>query len=62
MLLNALRSGEPIAEAATQTFKKTKLKAGEQADLVRESFALACELGWLCLHRDSDRESTLVVM
>jgi Putative DNA-binding domain len=61
-LLVALRSGAPIAEAVTRAFQKTKLTAGEQAELVRESFAHAGELGWLCPHRDSDEESTPVVL
>jgi len=61
-LLNALRSGEPIAEAVTRAFQKTKLTGVEQAELVRESFAHAGELGWLCPHRDSDEEPIPVVL
>ena len=61
-LLVALRSGAPIAEAVIRAFEKTKLTAGEQAELVRESFAHAGELGWLCPQRDSDEESTPAVI
>jgi hypothetical protein len=48
LLLKALRAGASVAEAATQAFRKTKLTAGWQAELLRESFAHASELGWLC--------------
>lgn len=47
-LLNALRSGASIAEALTCTFTRTKLTARERGHRLRESFADACELGWLC--------------
>jgi hypothetical protein len=48
LLLNALRSDATVAEAVTEAFEETKLKAKEQAELIRESFAHASELGWLC--------------
>jgi len=46
LLLSALRSGASVAEAVTQAFEKTKLNAEEQANVLRESFAHASELGW----------------
>lgn len=61
-LLNALRSDVCIAEAVLQAFRRTKLTAGERADLLRESFAHACELGWLCPHRDNEGELLPFVM
>jgi hypothetical protein len=51
-LFSALRAGASIGEAVSQAIAKTKLTGDEQAVLIRESFALASELGWLCLPRD----------
>jgi hypothetical protein len=49
LLLSALRSGASVSEAVTQAFEKTKLDAERQANVLRESFAHASELGWFCL-------------
>jgi hypothetical protein len=48
LLLSALRSGATISNAVALAFEKTKLNAEAQANLLRESFALASELGWFC--------------
>jgi hypothetical protein len=48
LLLGALRSDASIAEAVTRAFEEAKVTAKGQAELLRESFALASELGWLC--------------
>ncbi len=48
LLLRALRSGATVAKAAALAFEKTKLNAEAQANLLRESFAHASELGWFC--------------
>ncbi|HEY2039197.1 MAG TPA: DNA-binding domain-containing protein [Edaphobacter sp.] len=47
-LLDALRAGASVAEAAIRAFAGTKLTPERQADRLRESFSLASELGWLC--------------
>jgi hypothetical protein len=49
LLLSALRSGASVYEAVTRSFEKTKRNAEEQANVLRESFAHASELGWFCL-------------
>jgi Putative DNA-binding domain len=49
LLLSALRSGASVSEAVTRAFEKTKLNAEQQANVLRESFAHASELGWFCL-------------
>jgi len=49
LLLSALRSGASVLEAVTRAFEKTKLNAEQQANVLRESFAHASELGWFCL-------------
>ena len=49
LLLSALRSGASVYEAVTRSFEKTTLNAEEQANVLRESFAHASELGWFCL-------------
>jgi hypothetical protein len=48
LLLSALRSGATVSTAAALAFEKTKLNVEAQANLLRESFALASELGWFC--------------
>jgi Putative DNA-binding domain len=48
LLFRALRAGASIAEAIAQAFAKTRSTDEEQAALLRESFAHASELGWLC--------------
>jgi hypothetical protein len=47
-LLDALRGGASVAEAATRAFAGSKLTPQSQADRLGESFSLASELGWLC--------------
>jgi len=48
LLLSTLRSGATISNAVALAFEKAKLNAEEKANLLRESFALASELGWFC--------------
>jgi len=62
LLLKALRAGASVAEAATQAFRKTKLTAGWQAELLRESFAHASELGWLCPSVENREYPSTLVM
>jgi hypothetical protein len=58
LLLSSLRSGCSLSEAVIHAFGKTKLNAEEQADVLRESFAHASELGWLCgPHREESSEA-----
>jgi hypothetical protein len=62
LLLKALRSDATVAEAVQQAFEKTKLTAEEQNELLRESFAHASELGWLCqCVENGEKPSTLVM-
>jgi hypothetical protein len=61
LLLSALRSGASIAEAVTQAFEKTKLNAEEQANVLRESFAHASELGWFCPPQSENNSEALVM-
>lgn len=49
LLFRALRMGASIAQAVAQAVAKTHLTDEEQAALIQESFALASELGWLCV-------------
>jgi Putative DNA-binding domain len=50
LLLSALRSGVTVSNAVALAFDKTKLNFEMQANLLRESFALASALGWFCPH------------
>jgi hypothetical protein len=61
LLLSALRSGASVSEAVTQAFEKTKLDAGEQANVLRESFAHASGLGWFCPPQVEDDSEALVM-
>jgi hypothetical protein len=61
LLLNALREGASVAAAVIQAFEKTKLNTEEQADVLRESFAHASELGWFCSPQDENDFETLVM-
>ena len=61
LLLRALRAGGSVAEAVTQAFRKTMLTTEGQAELLRESFAHASELGWFCLP-ETEENSRLLVM
>jgi putative DNA-binding protein len=47
-LLSALRAGASVAGAITRAFERSTLTPEGQADLLRESFAHASELGWFC--------------
>jgi len=59
LLLSALRSGASVYEAVTRSFEKTTLNAEEQANVLRESFAHASELGWFCLPEAEEDSSIL---
>jgi hypothetical protein len=61
LLLSALRSGASVSEAVAQAFQKTKLNAQEQANVLRNSFAHASELGWFCSRFTEDESETLVM-
>lgn len=56
LLLRALRAGASIVEAIAQAFAKTRSTDEEQATLLRQSFAHASELGWLCPPREDAEE------
>jgi hypothetical protein len=62
LLLKALRAGASVAEAVTQAFKQTKLTAEGQAQLLRESFAHASELSWLCPRLENTENPSTLVM
>jgi hypothetical protein len=62
LLLRALRAGASVAEAVTQAFKKTKLTAEGQAEILRESFAHASELSWLCPRLENTENPSTLVM
>jgi hypothetical protein len=47
-LLRAIKSGHTLAEACARAFGRSHLDAVEQAERVREWFALWMRLGWLC--------------
>jgi hypothetical protein len=61
LLLSALRSRASLSEAVTQAFEKTKLNAEEQANMLRESFAHASELGWFCGSQSEEGSGALVM-
>jgi hypothetical protein len=61
LLLSALHSGATVSKAAALAFEKTKLNAEAQANLLRESFALASALGWLCPPYAEDESKALVM-
>jgi hypothetical protein len=60
-LLGALRSGATVSKAVTLAFKRTKLNAAAQANLLRESFAYASGLGWFCPPHAEDDSEALVM-
>jgi hypothetical protein len=62
LVLKALRAGASVAEAVTQAFKQTKLTAEGQAQLLRESFAHASELSWLCPRLENAENPSTHVM
>jgi hypothetical protein len=59
LLLSALRSGASVSEAVSCAFEKAKLNAEEQANMLRESFAHASELGWFCLPEGEEDSKAL---
>ena len=61
LLLSSLRTGCTLLEAVTHAFEKSKLSAEEQADVLRESFGHASELGWLCRPYGEESSETLVM-
>jgi hypothetical protein len=61
LLLSALRSGATVSKAVALAFEKTKLNAEAQANLLRESFAHASELGWFCPPYAEDDSEALVM-
>jgi hypothetical protein len=61
LLLNALRSGATVLKAAALAFEKSKLNVEAQANLLRESFALASALGWFCPNYAEDDSDALVM-
>jgi Putative DNA-binding domain len=62
LLLRALRAGISVAEAITQAFEKTRLTGDGQAELLRESFAHASELSWLCPRLENTENPSTLVM
>jgi Putative DNA-binding domain len=62
LLLSALRSGASVGVAVSQALEKTKLEAEQQGTLLRESFAHASELGWLCSRPVEDEDPSIFVM
>jgi len=56
LLLSGLRSGATVSKAVALALGKTKLNFETQANLLRESFALASALGWFCPHYAEDSE------
>jgi putative DNA-binding protein len=55
-LLRALGRGASIAESITEAFVRTQLTGEEQTALLRETFAHASELGWLCPMQEDDEK------
>jgi hypothetical protein len=47
----ALSMAKGVAEVVIKAFEKSKLSVEGQAELFRESFAHASELGWFCRHK-----------
>ena len=61
LLLSAMRSGASVSEAVTVAFEKTRLNAEEQANVLRESFAHASQLGWFCTPYAEDESEALII-
>ena len=61
LLLSALRSGASVSEAVTLAFEKTRLNAEDQANVLRESFAHASQLGWFCTPYAEDESEALIM-
>jgi hypothetical protein len=62
LLLEALRGGNSIAESLERAFKTSRETPQIQAAIVRECFAHASELGWLCPRRESHEDADKHVM
>jgi hypothetical protein len=60
-LLSSLHSGTTVSEAVGHAFEKTKLNVELQAEILRESFAHASELGWFC-SESKEEESVSLIM
>src|ERR1700746_364630 len=54
LLFSALRSGWSVSKAVALAFDKTRLDFQTQANLLRDSFALASALGWFCPYDSGD--------
>jgi hypothetical protein len=61
LLLSALRSGATVSKAMALALDKTKLNFETQANLLRESFALASALGWFCPHYAEEDSEGFVI-
>jgi hypothetical protein len=61
LLLSAMRSGASVSEAVTVAFEKMRLNAEEQANVLRESFAHASQLGWFCTPYAEDESEALII-
>jgi hypothetical protein len=61
LLLSALHSGAAVSKAVTLAFEKTRLNIRTQVNLLRESFALASELGWFCPSYAKDGAKAIVM-
>jgi hypothetical protein len=61
LLLRALRTGASVAEAVKIAFEDSKSTSKRQAELLRDSFAHASELGWLCPCENHASSSSLVM-
>jgi hypothetical protein len=61
LLLSSLRAGCTLSKAVTHAFEKSKFNAEAQADVLRESFAHASELGWLYGPHSEESSEALVM-
>jgi hypothetical protein len=62
-LLRALGRGASIAESIPEAFVRTPLTGEEQTALLRETFAHASELGWLCpIQKDDEKVRGLPIL
>jgi hypothetical protein len=61
LLLSSLHSGTTVSEAVGHAFEKAKLNVEQQAEILRESFAHASELGWFC-SQPIEGESVSLIM
>ena len=61
LLLGALRSGASVSLVVAKAFANSKLTSDRRTDLLRESFALASELGWFCTPYAEDESEALIM-